>query len=486
MNPNSNNGFSKQIGAIPASTYSPTSDDESTPPPSYLPTPNTISKAPGGISLRPQPTEPPTSDTTLQRRSACVCDDNFKCVKDGLFYDSFDICIPYDSENTRIERANVTSLNATHVPTQTLFQAIIGKAISPWVTISIGGNEKLVIVHFDHVLPPWLRRYKNNILLVEGKISVVTTEHVEISNIFELEAKIAINSDAPNKSDVVGCLCDASKMCRDDTTTYNVDPVLRICLSLSKSSMGRISSISSLILRKDGPRGFPFEVITHFGISPLATVEISGENAIVTIQLMSVFFDDTEPIKISGLVETTSSAELITRNLEMIESFVIMANIGIASIAPTTSISEAPTIEPGPDPGLIGCICHPNFFDENDIGCGVGVAVSADEPNVQVCLKTRPKGVELVCTRFCLTIALHELTFFLLGENHVPCHGPSLFKWGGCPRRPSFTKWRWHHILQGRSPGGGDKYLHRQEVLRWIDTWRVGCCEPSRVRQNTQ
>ena len=379
----------------------------------------------GGIPLRPQSSEPVTLDTT-PKRSACICDENFKCVRDGAFYNSLDVCIPYDSENTRLERVNVTSLNATHVPTQTRFQAIIGRAISPWVTVSIGGDGKLVIIHFDQVLDVWLRHYKNNRLLIEGKISVVTAEQLEISNTFDLEAKIAIDSDAPYESEMFGCLCDDSNTCID-TTTDNANPVLRICMGLLKSSVGRISNITSLILRKDGPRGFPFEVITHLGISPLATVELSGERAIVAVQLMPVFFEDSAPIKISGQVEILSS-ELATKNLEIIESFDVMANIGtahapIATTTTTTSSSESPIIEPGPGLSVIGCICHPNLFDEN--GCLVGATFTAEEPSVQVCLKAQPKGVELVCTLFCfgpfLFMSSHS---FNQGGNYISFHGP--------------------------------------------------------------
>ena len=313
----------------------------------------------------PPPTQQSSFSINPQIRStadlqACLCNLRRQCMaKNVVMKDkAFLICVYYQEKggvDDQIHRfQQIPYMNITHSTTGTVFEPItsdymaggdlIATYLSPWITVKNYADPTLMILRLEQLLDFWFESKGSSVDIV-GEVLVQTDGDImdgteinplgsdvmftkQSTEYFHLTALLmdrppceaSIPGSLPvsirdGNSIVFACTCNETNSCRDlsfDLPDESSTASMRICIipQQGNDETADIVRITQLTLDKEGPCGFPFDVVSDGVVSPLATIEevVGDDNPsvimlVATIELLAPQVLNPSPITVYGAVE---------------------------------------------------------------------------------------------------------------------------------------------------------------------------------------
>ncbi len=298
----------------------------------------------------------------LQTRSAvdlqaCMCNLRRQCMSKNVVMKgkAFLICVYYPEEDGRFQ--HIPYMNITHSITGTIFEPITSDYtrtgnltatyMSPWTTVWTYDDSTFLMLRFEQLLDFWFE--SKGTVDFAGEVLVQTDGDVmddiaeinpldsdvmarrERKEYFHLTAQLMDNppceSSIPGSlsvsihegnSIVFACTCDDTLSCIDlnyDLPDESAAASMRICIIPQEGNdeIVDIVRITQLRLDKEGPCGFPFDVVSDGVASPLATIEeVKDDNnpgvtmLVATIILLPPQLLNPSSITVYGTVEVQS------------------------------------------------------------------------------------------------------------------------------------------------------------------------------------
>lgn len=314
------------------------------------PAPDTIesSEQQNSLSINPQT----RSTVDLQ---ACICNLRHKCMPENVVMKdhAFLICVYYPEEggvDQIIHRfLQMSYMNITHSITESIFEPItsdymagnlISTHFSEWAENYTYNNSTLMVVRLERLLDIWFQS-KGTVDMVGEVLVQIDGDNMDGTEIdplgtdtmftrqstdyFRLTALLMdhppceefIPGSLPvsihgGNSIVFACTCDDTNSCIElsfDLTDESSTASMRICIipQQGNDETADIVRITQLKLDKDGPCGFPFDVVSD-GVesSQTSITKVVGDEylgLVATIDLLEPQVRNPSPITVYGTVE---------------------------------------------------------------------------------------------------------------------------------------------------------------------------------------
>eukprot|EP00984_Skeletonema_dohrnii_P007021 scaffold2502_cov80-Skeletonema_dohrnii-CCMP3373.AAC.1 len=381
------------------------------------------------------PTGPPPTPTQQNQNSlsidpqirstadlqACLCNLRRQCMsKNVVMKDkAFLICVYYQEKgvvDNQIHRfQQIPYMNITHSTTGTVFEPItsdymaggdlIATYLSPWITVKNYADPTLMILRLEQLLDFWFESKGSSVDIV-GEVLVQTdgdvmdgteinplgsdvtftkqsTEYFHLSALLmdrppcesSIPGSLAVSIRDGN-SIVFACTCNETNSCRDlsfDLPDESSTASVRICIipQQGNDETADIVRITQLTLDKEGPCGFPFDVVSDGVVSPLATIEevVGDDNPsvimlVATIELLAPQVLNPSPITVYGAVEVKQPDSQLKE-------------------LPFGTLRYAAVVDdPVDEPTSYECITDPSPLSPNEL--------------VKLCLLARPQTYEFI------------------------------------------------------------------------------------------
>lgn len=312
---------------------------------------------------RTETSNPPNTDNVSSQSTvdlqACMCNLRRQCMSKNVVMKgkAFLICVYYPEEEGRDETRrfqHIPYMNITHSVTGTIFEPItsdytrtgnlIATYMSPWMKVWSYDDSTFLMLRFEQLLDFWFESkgtvdFAGEVLVqTDGGVMGDNTEanpldsdvmpRRERKEYFHLTAQLMDNppceSSIPGSlsvsihegnSIVFACTCDDTHSCIDlnfDLPDESAAASMRICIIPQEGNDETVDivRITQLRLDKEGPCGFPFDVVSDGVASPLATIEeVKGDNnpgvamLVATIILLPPQVLNPSSITVYGTVE---------------------------------------------------------------------------------------------------------------------------------------------------------------------------------------
>ncbi len=269
-------------------------------------------------------------------------------MKDNPFL----ICVYYPEEGdvNQIHRfQQISYMNITHLITQSVFEPVtsdymggnlIATHFSSWMKNFTYNDSTLLVLRFDQLLNIWFE-FKGAVDMIGEVLVQIDGDNMDdteidplgtdtaatgqITDYFRLTASLM---DPPPCEDFVpgilpvsihggdsivfACTCDDTNSCHDlnfDLIDAGATALMRICIipQQGNAETVEIVRITQLTLDKEGPCGFPFDVVSDGVASSRANItKVVGDDypgLVATIDLLEPQVRNPSPITVYGTVE---------------------------------------------------------------------------------------------------------------------------------------------------------------------------------------
>ena len=365
---------------------------------------------------------------------ACLCNLRRQCMsKNVVMKDkAFLICVYYQEKggvDDQIHRfQQIPYMNITHSTTGTVFEPItsdymaggdlIATYLSPWITVKNYADPTLMILRLEQLLDFWFESKGSSVDIV-GEVLVQTDGDImdgteinplgsdvmltkQSTEYFHLTALLmdrppceaSIPGSLPvsirdGNSIVFACTCNETNSCRDlsfDLPDEGSTASMRICIvpQQGNDETADIVRITQLTLDKEGPCGFPFDVVSDGVVSPLATIEevVGDDNPsvimlVATIELLTPQVLNPSPITVYGAVEVKQPDSQLKE-------------VPLGTLRYAAAVDD-PVDEPT---SLNSCLCDGGDFNKYE--CITDPSPLSPNELVKLCLLARPHTHEFI------------------------------------------------------------------------------------------
>lgn len=378
---------------------------------------------------------------------ACICDLNGSCMSNNFVYKEFFICVYQDGNEDLVQSyrlQQITSMQIKHGLTKSVFEPITsdytadGMAtatyISPWVSVESSEDSMVMIIRVEQLLGIWYD-FEGSTIDINGGVSVraegdttITTQSTEyFTEYFQLTAQLMGQQSQLQDSLVFACTCDLTNTCYDlklELLDVSITPSIRICIvPQDQNDEGvDIVRITQLTLKKTGPYGFPFDVVSDGYVSPLAAIveddSVSGVSIIVaTINLLSQHFINPSSITVYGAAEV-KLADSELKEVPFGSFGIFLDAVDEPSTRPTTLVSSSVELT------LHSCQCDSNYECIAEPS-----PLYPSDSRVQFCLLARPQPSTFIDNSVSVLLMQNSYSDLIVKDSYAVGTGTAiLFK----------------------------------------------------------
>jgi len=410
---------------------------------------------------------------------ACICNLRHKCKSKNVVTKNIPslICVYYQEKGDENQVHRVQQfpyMSITHSTTGVLFESVtsdynkagdvIATHLSPWIKVSYAVSP-LMIIRLEQVLDFWFENESSVEIVGEvlvqteggiiddkemtplgsdGMFTEQSTEYfsltAELMNYLPCQSPIpgSLSVSIHEESSIIfACTCDNTRSCHGlnfDLPDEGSNASVRICIipQQGNDEAAAIVRITQLKLDKEGPCGFPFDVVSDGVVSPLATIEevVGDDNPgvtmfVVTIELLAPQVLNPSPITVYGAVEVKQPDS----QFKEVPFGTLRYAVAVAASLPPTDVDAVtpsptnnPTVLPSswpppptPGPTFNGPTFEPTQSNEptedrtmrlEHCPCDSNrkclgaerVTLTQYERNIRICFKALPSTSQLVTT----------------------------------------------------------------------------------------
>eukprot|EP00984_Skeletonema_dohrnii_P024985 scaffold14141_cov146-Skeletonema_dohrnii-CCMP3373.AAC.3 len=391
---------------------------------------------------------------------ACICNLRHKCMSKNVVTKNIPslICVYYqekgDGDENQVHRVQqFPYMSITHSTTGVLFESVtsdynkagdvLATHLSPWIKVSYAvspasSDRKGGIIDDKEMTP----------LGSDGMFTEQSTEYfsltAELMNYLPCQSPIpgSLSVSIHEESSIIfACTCDNTRSCHGlnfDLPDEGSNASVRICIipQQGNDEAAAIVRITQLKLDKEGPCGFPFDVVSDGVVSPLATIEVEevvGDDnpgvtmLVVTIELFAPQVLNPSPITVYGAVEVKQPDSQLKevpfgtlRYAVAVAASLPPTDVDVVTPSPTNNPTVLPSSWPPPPPPSPGPTFNGPTFeptqsneptedqtmrlehcpcDSNRKCLGADrVTLTQYERNIRICFKALPSTSQLVTT----------------------------------------------------------------------------------------